>query len=134
MQGKVGRYLIKTFFFIYFKCCYKFYSNIIRLQLIVFTIIFVYNKWKKINLSLNLLRSLTSTSTASSIIQLVLTCKRQKKMKSAQLTEKNFQADKKKSSLKLAGRNQNAIGFIMFLLFLFANHKKISILGSQREK
>ena len=96
MQGKVGRYLTKTYLFIYFKCCYKFYSNIVNLQFTVFTIIFVYNKWKNKSKP-NLLRSLTSTSTASSIIQLVLTCKRQKKKKSAQLTEKNFQADKKKN-------------------------------------
>ena len=55
-KGKIERYLtVEIFFwiktFIHFKCCYKIYLNIVSLQLIVFKIIIVYNKWK-INLSL----------------------------------------------------------------------------------
>ena len=48
---------------------------------------------------------------------------------------KNFQIKKKRkySSLKFAVWNQSAIVHHVFI-FLFANHKKISLLGSQREK
>ena len=67
------------------------YSNIVRLQLIVFKIIFVYNKWKNNKPKPNLLKSLAST--ASTIIQDASTWK-EKKRKSAQ----EFLNEKKKKN------------------------------------
>ena len=130
---------IKTF--IHFKCCYKIYLNIVSLQLIVFKIIIVYNKWKKVYLilSLNLLSFSAPMLKVSCFLCFLYrpSCfhlKKKKEKKLAQLIEKDFQIEKeRKSSLKFAGRNQNAICSSCFI-FLFANHKKITLLGSQREK
>ena len=90
MQEKIGRYLDKGFFII-FRYCYKIYRNIVNLQLTVFTIIFVYNKWKNNKPKPNLLKSLAST--ASAIIQDASTWK-EKKRKSAQ----DFLNEKKKKN------------------------------------